>query len=316
LKTAVQKTPSEHHCAIKVAAFMKIKVQIIQVPYDSGHRSLRMGSGPEYFGQSGVDQVLRRDGHDVQMEAVEAKDSFRAEIKTSFELYRLLAERVRAARGEGRFPLVLSGNCGSAIGTVAGLGSDRLGVIWFDGHGDFNTPETTTTGFLDGMGLAIVAGLCWKTLAASVPTFSPIPAVNVLHVGGRDFEQEERALLDSCGVTVVGAEGIRRSGVRAALAPELQALRRRVEAIYLHFDLDVLDPQEAPANEFAPPDGLTLSQVEQALRMIGEQFRILASGIASYDSHSDRDDRALRAGVRIMQTILATQERPAEEILT
>ena len=106
----------------------------------------------------------------------EAQGSFRAEIQTAFELYRQLAERVCAARREGRFPLVLSDNCGSGIGTVAGVGTARLGVIWFDGHGDFNTPETTASGFLDGMGLAVVAGLCWKTLAASVPHFSPYMA--------------------------------------------------------------------------------------------------------------------------------------------
>lgn len=286
---------------------MTMKVQIIQVPYDSGHRGVRMGSGPEHFAHNGVAQLLRGAGYDVQTETIETQDAFRAEIRTAFELYRQLAERVCAARCEGRFPLVLSGNCGSAIGTVAGVGTERLGVIWFDGHGDFNTPETTASEFLDGMGLAIVAGLCWKTLAASVPNFSPIPAVNILHVGGRDFDQEERGLLDSHGVAVIGTQEIRRTSLRAALAPRLEALRRQVETIYLHFDLDVLDPEETPANEFAPPDGLMLAQIEEAVAMIGERLRILASGIASYDPQCDRDDRTLHAGVKIMQSILAAQ---------
>lgn len=70
----------------------------------------------------------------MRVEVVDERDSFRAEIKTAYELYRLLVEQVRAARREGWFPLILSDNSGSAIGIVAGLGSERLGLIWFDGH--------------------------------------------------------------------------------------------------------------------------------------------------------------------------------------
>src|SRR5687767_11752854 len=124
-----------------------MKVQIIQVPYDSGQRSLRMGSGPEHFVQNGVEQILRDCGCDVYIECIEGQLPFRAEIKTAFELYRTLAERVASAYANGIFPLVLSGNCNSSLGTVAGVGADQLGIIWFDGHGDFNTPDTTESGF-------------------------------------------------------------------------------------------------------------------------------------------------------------------------
>ena len=141
-----------------------MKAQIIQVPYDSGHRSIRMGSGPEHFVQRGVEDALRHEGHDVYIHCVEAQSQFRAEIKTTFELYRSLAERVRLAYNNGFFPLVLSGNCNASLGTVTGIASnDKLGIIWFDGHGDLNTPETTESGFLDGMALATAAGLCMKS---------------------------------------------------------------------------------------------------------------------------------------------------------
>ena len=83
------------------------------------------------------------------MFTVEAPSEFRAEIRTAFELLRALAERVRFAYNNGAFPLVLSGNCNGSLGTLAGIGSnDQTGIIWFDGHGDFNTPETTESGFL------------------------------------------------------------------------------------------------------------------------------------------------------------------------
>src|SRR5215216_6781462 len=98
-----------------------MKVRIIQVPYDSGHRSTRMGGGPEHFVRNGVVRRLRGEGHDVRLDCVEAQSLFRAEIGTAFELYRTLAGRVRLAYDNGEFPLVLSGNCNSSLGTVAGI---------------------------------------------------------------------------------------------------------------------------------------------------------------------------------------------------
>jgi arginase len=93
-----------------------------------------------------------------------------AEVATAFELDGLLAGEVRTAVEAGEFPLVLSGNCNTSVGTLSGVGTEGLGVIWFDAHADFNTPETTTTGFTDGTGLAIAVGHCWVTMAESGPT--------------------------------------------------------------------------------------------------------------------------------------------------
>src|SRR5436190_2039200 len=85
---------------------------------------------------------IRADGHEVWAESVEAQEEFRAEIRTQFELYKLLAGRVLKARRGGRFPLIMSGNCGATLAAIAGAETKRLGVVWFDAHGDFNTPET------------------------------------------------------------------------------------------------------------------------------------------------------------------------------
>jgi arginase len=271
-----------------------------------------MGAGPEHFVQNGVEQLLRDLGHEVDTVSIEATSSFRAEIKTAFDLYRLLAKRVGSAYEAGIFPLVLSGNCNSSLGTVAGIGPSQLGIVWFDSHGDFNTPETSESGFLDGMGLATAAGLCWRKMANSIPNFSPIPASNILHVGGRDFDAEELALFKRAGGTIVGAETIRQSSVAAALASALEILQSRVSRLYLHFDLDVLDPELAPANEFAALDGLTVEQVQEAIQMIGERFKVCASGIASYDPQCDKKDEVLGAGVAIMKSVLAAAMPHAE----
>src|SRR5687768_13373447 len=127
-------------------------IHLIRVPYDSGQRALRMGAGPDALAPSFVD-ALRAEGHEVTGETVEAPPGFATEVATAFALARALSERVRAARAEGRRPLVLAGNCMSSLGTVAGLRDedDDLGVVWFDAHGDLETPETTTSGFADGM---------------------------------------------------------------------------------------------------------------------------------------------------------------------
>jgi arginase len=265
-----------------------------------------MGAGPERFVHSGVEQTLRNCGYDVYVDCIEAHESFRAEIKTAFELYGTLAECVGSAYHSGVFPLVLSGNCSSCLGTVAGVDPIQLGIIWFDSHGDFNTPATTESGFLDGMGLATAAGLCWEKMAASIPDFKPISGRNILHIGGRAFHPEEQELFETSGGNIVPARVIRETSMREALEPSLKDLASRVTRIYLHFDLDVLDPTIAPANEFAAPDGLTLAQVQEAIQMIGERFTICASGIASYDPQYDKKDKILTSGIEIMKSILAT----------
>jgi arginase len=227
-----------------------------------------------------------------------------AEVATAFELDRLIAQEVRIAKKRGEFPLVLSGNCNSAVGTISGAGA--LGIVWFDGHADFNTPETTTTGFSDDTGLAIAAGHCWTSMAKSIPGFEPVPEANVVLVGTRDIEPAEQERLDDSDVTVAGAGIVRKNGVASALGGALDDLRTRVDRVYVHLDLDVLDPETlAPANEFAPPDGLLQAEIEEALQLVGERFTVAAAGIASYDPAFDAEGEILRAGSGLAKTLAA-----------
>ena len=116
-----------------------MKIQIIQVPYDSGYRDLRQGCGPAHFIDQNLDGMLEADGHQVRTTRIDAKAEFTTEIGTAFELNRLLSVEVKAAVESGSFPIVLAGNCNSCLGTIAGIGSAKLGVIWLDAHGEFNT---------------------------------------------------------------------------------------------------------------------------------------------------------------------------------
>ena len=288
---------------------MPAKIQVILVPYDSGQRSIRMGSGPEHFINNGLVQDLEADGHQVSVETIEAQSEFRAEVQTQFQLYRSLAKQVNEAKKNGRFPLVLSGNCGATVGAIAGSGAERLGVIWFDAHGEFNTPETTTSGFLDGMGLAVATGLCWKRLAASIPSFRPLPAEHILLVGGRDFDEGERESLERAGASVVDAATIVGIGVRDALHSKIIDLKNRIEEIHLHIDLDALNPKEAPANGFVTENsGLRVAEMVEAIRFIKEHLKLTSATIASFDPTYDSEKKTLQAGVKLIRQLIGRDQ--------
>jgi arginase len=290
-----------------------VRLHLIRVPYDAGNRGLRMGAGPEKLAAAG--DRLRARGVEVSDALVEPPPGLRTEIGTTFALHRAVAAEVRGALGEGAFPLVLSGNCSGAIGAVAAAGAGTA-IAWFDGHGDFNTPETTMSGFLDGMALAITTGRCFRPLALSVPGFVPVAERDAFLVGARDLDPAERTALDGSAAGWVRVAAVRELGAAAALAPPLGRLRAR--RIHLHVDLDVHDPALAPANEFAPPDGLTPREVQDAVRAIAAAVPICSASLASYDPAVDPQGRALEVGLQLVELIaeLATPAAGADPTMS
>lgn len=283
-----------------------MKTQIIAVPYDSARRDFRMGRGPEHLLERGLEANLREGGHEVSSSIVEAPDTGPlAEIRTAFDLNRALAERAHEAVKKRAFPVTLAGNCNSAVGTLAGIGPAETGVIWFDSHADLNTPETTLSGFLDGMALSMVAGRCWKNMMEKVPGFRPVAEDRIVLVGARDFDPAEIDFISSSKLSLVKPEAVKAGGVPEGLGPALAALEKRVRRAYVHVDLDILDPSEAKANHLAAPGGLTSEQVCEAIRLIGGRFEIAAFGLTAYDPSFDPDDRALKAAFRIINEALA-----------
>jgi len=273
-----------------------MEIQLLAVPYDSGNRGVRMGAGPEALLTAGLQQALRAAGHTVHVKIAELPPhSWNAEIQTGFELMRMLSGAVRDARAANRFPIVLAGNCNTAIGTVAGLGADSTGIVWFDAHADFNTPETTTSGFLDGTALAILTGRCWTQLAATVPDFQPVADQRVCLVGTRDIDSLEGGLLDESGVEVVSPRQI-----RSTLRQSLTSINEHVENAYVHLDLDVLDSGVAAANKFAVSGGLTLGDMDYALSEIAQTLRITGVALTAYDPAEDSDGAAAAAAIRLL----------------
>jgi arginase len=283
-----------------------VDIQLLAVPYDSGNRGARMGAGPEALLEGGLAQALREAGHRVHVKIAELPaDAWHAEIQTGFELMRMVSLAARDARDGGRLPIVLAGNCNTAVGTVAGLGADRVGVVWFDAHADFNTPETTTSGFLDGTAVAILTGRCWTQLAATVPGFKPLSDERICLVGIRDIDSLEGGLLDESSVAVVAPRQL-----RSALRDTLTAMSEHVDRVYLHLDLDVLDSGVALANKFAVSGGLTLDDMEYALSQIAQVFRIAGVSLTAYDPAADRDGSACKAAVRLISTAASLASQP------
>jgi arginase len=277
-----------------------MRLTILAVPWDSGHRAIRMGAGPLHLLEQGLARHLEERGHDVAVEEI-APDvgGMPAEVSTAFALQRRLAERVRAARDARRVPVVLAGNCNTAVGTVAGAGADETAVFWFDAHGDLNTPETTTGGFLDGMAVAILTGRCWRAIAGRTPGFAPVPDDHVVLLGARDLDPPERDLLDAAAITLAPP-----SSILETLDLVLARLRGRARGAYVHLDLDVLDAEYGKVNSYAAPGGPSPEEVASALRRIAAALPIRAITLSALDPAADPTGRAARHAVALLDALL------------
>ena len=270
-----------------------VQTQIIHVPYDSGYKDFRMGRGPRE-----ILRHLKAEGFPV--DEVEVQDRVALEVGTSFAVAQQIAEKVRHAVSEGAFPLILAGGCISCVGTIAGLGTPSPAIIWLDAHRDFNTPETTISGFLDGMALSTTVGRCWGKLAATVPGFYPVPEQQVALVGAREFDANERVLLNGSDVHLVDPQRMRKQGPSAELGPPLARIRGLTGRAYLHIDLDVLDSAEACVNQFSAPGGLTLAELLGVVGLVRERFVLAAAAITAYDPACDHDGKAVRGAVAVI----------------
>jgi len=232
---------------------------------------------------------------------VRVSGRFGTEISTTFDLCALVANRVHQCLRTNVFPILLSGNCNICIGAVAGCGCATTGVAWFDAHGESHSPETTESGFLDGMGISTVTGQCWRTIAGRIPRFSPVPGKRVLLIGSRDVEPQECVLLDRAGV--------RRVSTIEEVGSAVESMSREIEGVYVHLDVDVLDPSDAIANQWTPVGGLTVETLKKAVQEISSRTTLKGFGIGSYDPRCDGNLHALSAAAAVAESVLGAGER-------
>jgi len=278
-------------------------VTVLTIPYDSGHLESRLGRGPGYLLEQGLHRTIAQSGHDVQVLDVRATHPHPPrEISTTFSLCQQLAQSVKTESRRRRFPILLTGNCISSVAVVAGLGGANLGILWLDAHGEFNTPETTESGYLDGMGISVMTGTCWKRLSARIPGYSAIDPKTIIHVGGRSFDKGEHERLTDTGVCVIRSADFDTNSLVSAV----RDLTKQVERLYVHVDLDVIDSQEISLSDFAEPDGLSVEQIRQTIQCAADQLPIAGVGVAGFDPSYDTDRTGCQVVVDVLTPILGS----------
>lgn len=209
-------------------------------------------------------------------------------------LYHTLADEVSAAIAEGERPVALAGDCCAAIGVLAGLQQAGLepALIWFDAHGDFNTWQTTPSGFLGGMPLAMAVGLGEQTVLEGAG-LRPWPRSKVSLIDARDLDPGER-------------ENVARSGINHV--PDVSQLLRPGAIpdgpLYVHFDADVINPIEAPAMNYPAPGGPSAEQVIAAFRALTTTNRVVAVSVCLWEPSLDPDGRTQSVAQKTMNALL------------
>jgi arginase len=265
-----------------------MNVDLIVVPYDSGRRDVRMGRGPGHLLRGGLASQLEAGGHAVTVTTLETVGN---DVESAFDLAAKIAVAVRAADHNGRLPVILAGNCISSLGGFAGLES-RTALLWLDAHADFNTPDTSPSGFLDGMALAIITGRCYRELSEKLEGFDALRDSDLVMVGTREIDPGEQPIIDRISV----------SQNAASLGQLLNALAN--DELYVHVDLDVLDPSALRANTFASANGLTRAALTESIAAAAASKRVAALAITAYDPHADLENNGPAIVLEIIGTIL------------
>ena len=277
-----------------------MKLSIIVAPYDSGRRHEGFGQGPDALLSGGLVEMLTLNGHDVTVDEIgKIKGLDDREIATGFAVCKAVAEKVAESQAHGRFPVVLSGNCLTTCGAVAGEQADS--IIWFDQHGDINTPETSAHGFLDGMALATALGLCWRPMAKAIPGFHAVDSAKCMLVDARDLDPDEKVLLEN--LPVIRAE------VGEAAEKVVGLSEAGVRRTHLHIDLDVHDPDALQVNRYAEPGGPEPDAVRAAAACMARSAPIVGLTLSAYDPAFDAKGEVPPAVGRLMVDFLAAMER-------
>jgi arginase len=276
-----------------------MRLALLAVPYDSGRRSVGVGLGPARLLEAGIANHLREAGHDVRESTVELPhDVTKHEMARTVAIQRELGRAVREAVAAGELPIVLAGNCSTAVGTLAAR-PEASAVVWFDAHADFNTADTTITGMLDGLALSMVTGRALQAMTGSVQGFIPVRAEDVILVGARDLDPAEVAALDGSPVARVST-----ADAPGKIAAVLRSKGRPVPPVYVHIDLDVLDARQARANQYDPPGGLS---PDALVRTLGELIAVAplhAVALTAYDPSWDANGRTLRVAFDALTALL------------
>jgi arginase len=209
-----------------------------------------------------------------------------------------LADMTAANRADGLINMGFYNNCESLLGMLGGLRHSvsppaRVGLIWIDAHGDYNTPETTLSGMLGGMPVAIAAGDGLTRMREQARMDEPLPKEHIVMVAVRDTDPLEQERIDRDQIPQISTEDIR--SLSENLHAQMRELTEKTDIVYVHVDLDVLDPAEVSGHPLTVPNGPTGAELGEAIRVMFTYPKTEALGIASYPHEKDPGQLTLKA---------------------
>ncbi len=293
------------------------RVTIVGVPMDLGQTRRGVDMGPSAIRCAGVKEKLESLSFDVEDLGdipVEQRDDEKG-LYTSEKLKnltenaganQLLAEKVDSIVQSGSFPLILGGDHSIAIGTLAGVAKhyENLGVIWYDAHGDLNTEETSPSGNIHGMPLAVSLGLGHADLT-NIGGYSPkLKPENVVLIGARSLDEGERQLIREKGMKVYTMHEIDRLGMTRVMEEAILYLKERTDGVHLSLDLDGLDPAECPGVGTPVAGGISYRESHLAMELLEEAGILTSAEFVEVNPVLDEKNKTAEAAVALIGSLM------------
>ena len=286
----------------------KLRVLLAQQPFSPNG----MSQGPRRMVTGGIQQYLAAQGAHVRIEEAGLTPEEDKEYGGWKRLGMALghfADIVRNNEREGYFTVGLLATCPSMPGLVAGLQRSgpsgtplRIGMLWLDAHPDFNTPETTRSGSLGGMPVAVATGRALHRMRIDARLDPPLADSQVVMAGVRLTDPLEQELLDASAIQQVSVDDLRRAS--PAVFAQLDRLSRTTDKIYVHIDMDVLDPREVEAHQNKVPNGPSSEELARLFEMIFSRYpKASAIGFATIPA-TDEGGLSLAAVNRMIEGAL------------
>lgn len=287
------------------------KVRIIGVPIDLGADRRGVDMGPSAIRYAGLHVRLRQIGWTVedfgnlpvpQPETQAIKDTKLKYLPEIVKVSEELCDAVAAAVKEGYVPLVLGGDHSIGIGSLAGMGQvkRKLGVMWFDTHGDFNSPQTTSSGNIHGMPLAVSTGIGAEQLVNCGGKPGKISEKNTVLIGIRNLDPEEKQALLKTSMTIFTMSDIDQLGMKEVMRRALDIVTDGTDGVHVSFDLDVIDPSEAPGVGTPINGGIDFREAHLAMELVAEAGIMSSMEVAEVNPILDNRNRTAELAVGLI----------------